>query len=59
MSEKWIEYNLNKNLQVEIIDDIRIQGYQAFLTGVSQQGKSLEVFQLSKDLKNIKRLKLK
>ena len=55
MSEKWIEYNLdaiikNENLAYDILNN-----HEIFLTGISHNGKKVEIFQLSKDLKKIKK----
>jgi len=40
-------------LKYDILDN-----YSTFLTGVTKKGKSVEIFELSKDLKTIKKIKL-
>jgi len=59
MSKKWIEYNLNNlNLPKDKLLDILDAGYETFLTGVTKKGKNVEIFELSKDLKTIKKIKI-
>ncbi len=58
MMEEWIEYNLKKILTKETIDDIKIYGYNTFLTGVSKNGRRVETFKLSSNTKTIKKIKL-
>jgi len=58
MSKKWIKYNLDFIIDEELLKYDILDNYSTFLTGVTKKGKSVEIFELSKDLKTIKKIKL-
>ena len=58
MMEEWIEYNLKSIvLDRKKRYDI-LANYKKTLTGVTKKGKKVEIFELSDDLKTIKKIEL-
>lgn len=57
MSDEWIEWNLKEMFDDLKVLDIKRSSYK-YLTGVSQNAKELEIFELTNSAKNIKSTKL-
>jgi len=58
MQAKWIEHNLKEIISDKVLRNDILEHYKPFFTGVSKNGKNVEVFELSKDVKQLTNIKL-